>query len=60
MWQIAEYRYFKKIVIVNRRILEPKGTLGTVIMSDNRPAKVFTVWPWHYDEPALYILQSQC
>ena len=24
-------------------------------MSDNAPAKVVTVWPWHYDEPALYI-----
>ena len=29
-------------------ILEPKGTLGTVIMSDNASAKVVTVWPWHY------------
>ena len=50
----------KKVVIVNSRILEPKGTLGMVIMSDNVPAKVTTVWPWHYDEPALYIMQGQC
>ena len=25
-------------------------------MSDNTPAKFITVWPWHHDEPALYIL----
>ena len=25
-------------------------------MSDNTPAKFLTVWPWHHDEPALYIL----
>ena len=50
----------KKVVIVNSRILEPKGTLGIVVMSDNAPAKVVTVWLWHYDEPALDILQSQC
>ena len=24
------------------------------------PVKFVTVWPWHYDEPALYIMQSQC
>ena len=28
--------------------MEPKGTLGTGIMSDNTPAKVVTVLPWHY------------
>ena len=51
----------KKVVIVNsRRILEPKGTLGRAIISDNALAKVATLWPWHYDEPALYILQIQC
>ena len=36
--------------------MEPKGTLGIVVMSDDAPAKVVTVWPWHYDEPALYLL----
>ena len=25
-------------------------------MSDNTPAKFITVWTWHYDESALYIL----
>ena len=25
-------------------------------MNDNAPMKVVTVWPWHYGEPALYIL----
>ena len=25
-------------------------------MSDNLPAKFIAVWPWHHDEPALYIL----
>ena len=25
-------------------------------MSDNMPAKFITVWPWHHDEPAFYIL----
>ena len=38
---------FKKklsLSIVN----EPKGTLSIVIMNDNAPAKVVTVWPWHY------------
>ena len=49
----------KKVAIVNSRIVEPKGTMGIVIMSGNAPAKVVTVWPRHYDEPALYILQSQ-
>ena len=28
--------------------MEPKGTLGTVIMSDNAPATVVTALPWHY------------
>ena len=41
-------------------MLEPKGTASTVIMTDNAQAKVVTVWPWHYDEPALFIMQSQC
>ena len=35
--------------------MEPKGTVGTVIMSDNAPAKIVTVWPWHYGGPALYM-----
>ena len=26
-------------------------------MCDNAPAKVVTVWLWHYDEPALHIMQ---
>ena len=41
------YSYLKKklsLSIVN----EPKGTLSIVIMNDNAPAKVVTVWPWHY------------
>ena len=47
----------EKVVIVNSRILEPKGTLGIVIYtSDKAPAKVVTAWPWHYDEPAIHIL----
>ena len=24
-------------------------------MSGNTPVKFITVWPWHHDEPALYI-----
>ena len=40
-------------------MLEPKGTLGIVIMSNNAPVKVLAVWPWHYGEPALYIMESQ-
>ena len=40
--------------------LEPKGILGIVILNDNNaPAKVVTVLPWHDDQPALYIMQSQ-
>ena len=39
---------------------EPKGTLGIVVLSDNAPAKVVTTWPWQYDEPAVYVMQSQC
>ena len=31
-------------------MMEPKGTFGIVIMNDNAPAKVVTIWPWHYDE----------
>ena len=27
-------------------------------MSDNTPAKFITVWPWHHDERALYILSK--
>ena len=50
----------KKVIIVNSRYWKTKGTLGIVIMSDNAPAKVVTVSPWHYGEPALYIMQSQC
>ena len=30
--------------------------MGIAIMSDNAPVKFITVWPWHHDEPALYIL----
>ena len=37
--------------------MEPKGTLGIVIISDNAPAKVVTVWPWHYDEPRSILCQ---
>ena len=40
-------------------IVEPNGTSGIVIMSDSAPAKVVTVWPWHYDEPVIYIMESQ-
>ena len=42
--------------------LELKETLGTVMVSDNAPAKIIILYdvPWHYDEPALYIFQSQC
>ena len=40
-------------------IVEPNGTLGIVIMSDSAPAKIVTVWPWHYDEPVIYIMESQ-
>ena len=36
--------------------MEPKGTVGIVIMNDNTTAKFITVWLWHHDEPALYIL----
>ena len=39
------YRYFKKGSHSQWSVLEPKGTLGTVIMSDNAPAKVVSVWP---------------
>ena len=31
--------------LVAHLVLEPKGTLGTIIMSDNAPVKVVTVWP---------------
>ena len=44
-------------------ILEPKGTLGTVIMSDNTPAKVVVVWLCHYIinlHSTKIIVQSQC
>ena len=54
------YSYFRKRCHSQESILKPKGTLGIVIMSDNAPAKVVTVWPWHYDEPALYIMQILC
>ena len=27
-------------------------------MNDNTPAKFVTVWPWHHDEPALYMLRK--
>ena len=42
--------------MVVESILEPKGAVGIVIMSDNTPTKLITVWPWHRDEPALYRL----
>ena len=35
-------------VIVDSRILEPKRTLGMVIMSNNTAAKVVVVWLCHY------------
>ena len=57
---IMIYSYFKTGCNSQSLILEPKITLGIVILSDNAPAKVVTVWPWHYDKPALYSLQSQC
>ena len=53
----AVIQLFKKGCHDQWLILGPKGTLGTVKMSDNAPVKVVTVWPCHYDEPALYILQ---
>ena len=59
-FDVIYYSCFKKGCQSQALILEPKGTLGIVIMSDNAPAKFVTVWPWHYDEPALYIMQSQC
>ena len=43
-----EYSYFIKGCHSQSLILEPKGTLGTVIISDNAPVKVVTVLPWHY------------
>ena len=46
----------KKVFQSQWSILEPKGTLGVVITTDNATAKVVTVWPWHYGEPA--VLQS--
>ena len=39
---------FQKGCHTKQSILEPKGTLGTVIMSDNTPAKVVVVWLCHY------------
>ena len=27
-------------------------------MSDNAPAKFVTMWPWHFNEPALYIMKD--
>ena len=36
------YSYFKKDCNGQYSILDPKGTLGTVILR-----------PWHHDEPAL-------
>ena len=51
----------KKVVIVNSQILVlTERDFGYSIISDNMPVKVVTVWPLHYDEPALDILQSQC
>ena len=45
---------FKKGFHSHYSIPESKGTLDTVItVSDYAPAKVVTVWPWHYNEPAL-------
>ena len=52
------YSYFKKGCHSQQSILEPKGAVGIVIMSDNTPAKFITVWPWHHDERALYILSK--
>ena len=57
LWDTA---ILKKVDIVNSRYWGRKELWVTVIMSDNAPATVVTVWLWHYDEPALYILQSQC
>ena len=39
------YSYFKKGCSSHWSILEPQGTLGTVIMSDNALVKVVTVLP---------------
>ena len=41
------YSYFRKGYHSQLPILEPKGTLGTVIMSDV-PAKDVTLLPWQY------------
>ena len=49
----------EKAVIGNSRYWNRKGLRGAVIMSYNAPAKFITVWPWHYGEPARYIMQSQ-
>ena len=53
------YSYFKKGCHSQKSILEPKRTVGTVIMSDNVTAKVVAVWPCHCDEHALNIMQNQ-
>ena len=42
-FETAVYNCFKKGYRSQNSILEPKGTLGTVIMSDNAPAKVVTL-----------------
>ena len=46
------YSYFKEGCHSQQSILKPRGTLGTVIASNNVPTKV-TVWLWHYLEPAV-------
>ena len=53
-------------MLLHRQKIQRFGSLllsivytGTVILSDNESARVVTVWPWHYDEPALCIMQSQ-
>ena len=52
---IYTWQLFKKgcHTCSQQSILEPKGTLGTVIMSDNTPVKTVTVWLWRYIKPAL-------
>ena len=42
---VHAYSYFKKGCHSQLSILEPKGTLGIVMMSDNAQAKFVTVWP---------------
>ena len=55
---VLVYSYFKKGCYSQQSILEPKGTLGTVLMSDNLPAKVVTILPWQYMMNHAYFVKS--